>query len=200
MKRFNIRVYGIVVYRGKILLSHENYRDREFTKFPGGGLEWGENTHECLVREFKEELNIDVEPGFLFHVTESFQQSKFYPEDQVIGIFYAANHNSSRIFISNEDLTPEERIIVSRYRPKCVYEEFNFDGFPPESIPDGEFTRKLLYLRDSLLWDQGLVIRNNEYKQGAGGSVMWLELSYLHCIDCRVYGSNIKPDWWGSIQ
>lgn len=90
-KRFNVRVYGIVVYKGKILLSHENYKDREFTKFPGGGLEWGESTHECLVREFKEELKIDVEPGFLFHVTESFQQSKFYPEDQVLGIYFLVN-------------------------------------------------------------------------------------------------------------
>ena len=93
VKRFNIRVYGIVVYKGKILLSHENYHDREFTKFPGGGLEWGESTHECLAREFKEELNIDVEPGFLFHVTESFQQSKFYPEDQVLGIYFLVNSN-----------------------------------------------------------------------------------------------------------
>lgn len=93
MKKLNIRVYGIVVYKGKILLSHENYRDREFTKFPGGGLEWGESTHECLVREFKEELNIEVEPGFLFHVTESFQVSSFYPKDQVICIYFLVNSN-----------------------------------------------------------------------------------------------------------
>jgi len=104
-KRFNIRVYGIVVYKGKILLSHENYHDKEFTKFPGGGLEWGESTHECLVREFKEELNIDVEPGFLFHVTESFQQSKFYPEDQVIGIYFLVNSNDFEKIIIGERIS-----------------------------------------------------------------------------------------------
>jgi len=92
-KRFNIRVYGIVVFKGKILLSHENYRNREFTKFPGGGLEWGESTHECLIREFKEELNIEVTPGFLFHATESVQLSSFYPQDQVIAIYFLVNSN-----------------------------------------------------------------------------------------------------------
>ena len=92
-KKFNIRVYGIVVHQGKILLSHENYRERHFTKFPGGGLEWGESTYDCLVREFKEEMNIDVTPGFLFHVTETVQVSSFYPEDQVIGIYFLVNSN-----------------------------------------------------------------------------------------------------------
>jgi ADP-ribose pyrophosphatase YjhB (NUDIX family) len=65
-------------------------------------LEWGESTHDCLVREFKEELNIDVEPGFLFHVTESFQQSQFHPDDQIIGIYFLVNSNGFDKIITNE--------------------------------------------------------------------------------------------------
>jgi len=90
-KRFNIRVYGLVINKGRILLSHENFRGKEFTKFPGGGLEWGEGISDCLVREFNEEMGIKVEPGFLFHVSETFHQSQFFPEDQVIGIYFLVN-------------------------------------------------------------------------------------------------------------
>ena len=56
-KRFNIRVYGIVVNdRNELLVSDELVKGMQFTKFPGGGLEWGEGTQDCLVREFREEL------------------------------------------------------------------------------------------------------------------------------------------------
>lgn len=88
LERFNLRVYGILVNEGKILISHERFMDRTFTKFPGGGLELGEGVVECLVREFKEEMNIEITPSYLFHATESLQISSFYPEDQVVALYY----------------------------------------------------------------------------------------------------------------
>ena len=54
MQRFNIRVYGICINeRQEVLLSDESYRDLHFTKFPGGGLGFGEGTIDCLKREFR---------------------------------------------------------------------------------------------------------------------------------------------------
>ena len=44
----------------------------EFTKFPGGGLEFGEGLRECLVREFLEETQQKVE------VKEHFIQRIFF--------------------------------------------------------------------------------------------------------------------------
>jgi 8-oxo-dGTP diphosphatase len=87
-KRFNIRVYGIAVYEKHVLLADEHFKGKSFTKFPGGGLEWGEGPEDCLVREFKEELGITVEPSFLFHVTSGFVQSIFFQEDQVVALYY----------------------------------------------------------------------------------------------------------------
>jgi ADP-ribose pyrophosphatase YjhB (NUDIX family) len=139
-KKFNIRVYGIVVYNGKILLSHENYRNHKFTKFPGGGLEWGESTHDCLVREFKEELNIDVEPGFLFHVTETFQQSKFFPNDQVLGVYFLVNSNElDKIIIG-------KRLSINPDKGE-TFEWVSLDDFNIESLTfatDREAAAKLL--------------------------------------------------------
>jgi ADP-ribose pyrophosphatase YjhB (NUDIX family) len=139
-KRFNIRVYGIVVYKGKILLSHENYRNHEFTKFPGGGLEWGESTHECLVREFKEELKIDVEPGFLFHVTETFQQSKFFPDDQVLGIYFLVNSNGfDKIIVGKRISINPEKGETFEWVP---LDDFKVDGLT--FATDREAAAKLL--------------------------------------------------------
>ena len=89
MKRFNIRVYGICINENKeILLSDESFKGHEFTKFPGGGLEWGEGTRECLIREFQEEFQLEIEVGELFYLTDFFQASAFSEIDQVISVYY----------------------------------------------------------------------------------------------------------------
>ena len=59
---FNIRVYGILLNeQQQLLVSDEYIRGGYYTKFPGGGLEYGEGTRDCLKREFKEEMDLDVE-------------------------------------------------------------------------------------------------------------------------------------------
>lgn len=89
--RFNIRIYGILIHEGKVLLSDERYKGREFTKFPGGGLKFGEGIIDCLKREFKEELNINIEVGELIYLTDYFITSAFDIEDQLISIYYFVN-------------------------------------------------------------------------------------------------------------
>ncbi|WP_300661984.1 NUDIX hydrolase [Fluviicola sp.] len=89
MQRFNIRVYGICLNeRNEVLLSDESYRGLNFTKFPGGGLEFGEGTIDCLKREFQEEFELEIEVGDLFYLTDFFQVSAFSENDQVVSIYY----------------------------------------------------------------------------------------------------------------
>jgi ADP-ribose pyrophosphatase YjhB (NUDIX family) len=91
MFRFNIRVYGILVNRQKqVLVSDEYIRGSYFTKFPGGGLEFGEGTRECLRREFKEEMDLQVVVGDHIYTTDYFQLSAFNPDHQIISIYYFA--------------------------------------------------------------------------------------------------------------
>jgi 8-oxo-dGTP diphosphatase len=86
---FNIRVYGILQNAGgDVLVSDEFIRGNQYTKFPGGGLEFGEGTRDCLKREFLEEMQLNVLVKEHIYTTDFFQMSAFNPEHQIISIYY----------------------------------------------------------------------------------------------------------------
>ncbi|MCB0791725.1 MAG: NUDIX domain-containing protein [Flavobacteriales bacterium] len=89
MKRFTIRVYGLLVHEGCVLVADERIRGRCITKFPGGGLEFGEGTKDCLVREVREEIGVVAKDLVHFYTTDYFQRSAFHEtEVQVLSIYY----------------------------------------------------------------------------------------------------------------
>lgn len=89
MNRLVVRVYGIIENeKGEVLLSDERRFGHSFTKFPGGGLEWGEGLKEGLARELKEELGLDAHIGELIYVNDFFQQSAFRDTDQIISFYF----------------------------------------------------------------------------------------------------------------
>jgi len=90
IKSFNIRVYGIAINSyNEILLTDEIRFGEKMTKFPGGGLKFGESTLECLKREFKEELKQKIEILSHFYTTDIFQPTYLLPEtQQLISIYY----------------------------------------------------------------------------------------------------------------
>lgn len=85
---FNLRVYGLLIQQNKILLCEEFIHGKKIIKFPGGGLEFGEGTIDCLKREFKEELGIEISAISHFYTTDFFVESIFRSTDQVISIYY----------------------------------------------------------------------------------------------------------------
>jgi ADP-ribose pyrophosphatase YjhB (NUDIX family) len=89
---FNIRVYGILIGENKqVLVSDELIRGDYITKFPGGGLEFGEGTRDCLKREFMEEMDLEIRVGDHIYTTDYFQMSAFNPAHQIISIYYYAH-------------------------------------------------------------------------------------------------------------
>jgi 8-oxo-dGTP diphosphatase len=87
-QKFNIRVYGLLIVNNCVLVSDEFLWGKSLTKFPGGGLEWGEGTIACVKREFKEELGLDIENEKLFYVTDFFQESVLDKNQQIISFYY----------------------------------------------------------------------------------------------------------------
>ncbi|MBP8823461.1 MAG: NUDIX domain-containing protein [Flavobacteriales bacterium] len=86
--KFNIRVYGLLVHAGRLLVSEEVIGGDRYMKFPGGGLVPGEGTHQGLQREIREELGMEVRDLRHFYTTDFFQPSAFHPQDQIISIYY----------------------------------------------------------------------------------------------------------------
>ncbi len=88
INRFNIRVYGILINNDQLLVSDEYIKKNKITKFPGGGLEFGEGPKDCLIREFKEELNLSIKVIEHFYTTDFYVNSSFDTNSQIISIYY----------------------------------------------------------------------------------------------------------------
>ncbi len=99
---FNVRVYGILIHNGKILLADEYFHNTFITKFPGGGLQFGEGTIDCIKRELKEELNVEIEIEKHFYTTDFFQPSAFDSKKQIVSIYYLVKNISGIDFNVSE--------------------------------------------------------------------------------------------------
>lgn len=104
-KRFNIRVYGIWLTDTHVLVNEELIAGRMVIKFPGGGLDWGEGIADCLKREWKEELDLDINIVRHFYTTDFFQTSAF-DQSQVISVYYLVAGQLPALF---NNLVPGER-------------------------------------------------------------------------------------------
>ncbi len=93
MEQFVIRVYGIVINsKNEVLISDEYVLKTNMTKFPGGGLEFGEGPVECLKREFREECNQQELNNIRhFYTTDFFQKALYYENAQLLSIYYLAD-------------------------------------------------------------------------------------------------------------
>ncbi|HWK98706.1 MAG TPA: NUDIX domain-containing protein [Parapedobacter sp.] len=92
---FNIRVYGILVNDSEeVLISDEREYGMEFSKFPGGGLEYGEGLSAAIAREFKEECNVEIDVLRHVYTTDVFIKSAFN-NSQVIAVYYQVKNTTS---------------------------------------------------------------------------------------------------------
>lgn len=90
-KGFNIRVYAVCIHRTKLLTLKEPFAGKIVTKMPGGGLEFGEGTVACLKREFREELNLEIEVQDCFYIQEEFVPSLAEDQKQLLMLYFYAN-------------------------------------------------------------------------------------------------------------
>ena len=65
-------VAAIIVKNDKIFATQRGYGDfKEFWEFPGGKIEAGESSEEALIREIREELEVEIKVGKLIETIES---------------------------------------------------------------------------------------------------------------------------------
>lgn len=92
LNNFNVRVYGILELDNYILITDEIKDGIKMTKFPGGGLEFGEGLESALIREFEEELNIKIKVGDLIYINDFLQVSSFKNNEQLLSVYYHVSH------------------------------------------------------------------------------------------------------------
>lgn len=135
---FNIRVYGILVDDEKrVLVADEYIRGKYYTKFPGGGLEYGEGTRDCLKREFKEEMDLEVEVGAHIYTTDYFQVSAFNPDHQIISIYYfakALEPIKAPLRINCFDFDDTQMAVYNATGECETFRFINWDDFSEESV------------------------------------------------------------------
>jgi len=138
MPVFTIRVYGILINDNKqVLVSDEYIRGNYYTKFPGGGLEFGEGTRDCLKREFKEEMDLEVEIGEHLYTTDFFQMSAFRADQQIISIYYMAKALEEIKAPLRDKLFDFDERQLAVYNDTGETETFRFidwHKFSPESV------------------------------------------------------------------
>jgi 8-oxo-dGTP diphosphatase len=138
MFRFNIRVYGILINDQKqLLVSDELIRGKRYTKFPGGGLEYGEGTRDCLKREFMEEMNLKVEVGDHIYTTDYFQVSAFHPDHQIISIYYYVKpleEISVRLSNIEFDFDEQQMIIYNQQNEIETFRFIDWDDLSEDSV------------------------------------------------------------------
>ena len=131
-RRFNIRVYGLLIQENQILVCREERMGLSMLKFPGGGLQWGEGLVEALQREWQEETSLSITEQQHFYTTDFFQASAFNPNDQLISIYfkvqcpdietimnYKHDINDGKIFFTwmdiNSDLLTQLTFPIDKY-------------------------------------------------------------------------------------
>jgi 8-oxo-dGTP diphosphatase len=135
---FNIRVYGILINEQRqVLVSDEYIRGDYITKFPGGGLEFGEGTRDCLKREFMEEMSLHVRVGDHLYTTDFYQRSAFNPEHQIISIYYYAHAlEAIKVPIRTKpfDFDEQQLAVYAEKKETETFRFINWDEFSEASV------------------------------------------------------------------
>jgi 8-oxo-dGTP diphosphatase len=123
----SVRVYGILINsNNQVLVSDEFIRGSYYTKFPGGGLEVGEGTRDCLKREFMEEMDLKVAVGDHIYTTDFYQPSAFNNAHQILSIYYFATAlESIKVPLRNNPFEFDEAQLAI-YNERKEIETFRF--------------------------------------------------------------------------
>jgi 8-oxo-dGTP diphosphatase len=146
ISKFNIRVYGLLINDfNQVLVSDELIKGHYITKFPGGGLEFGEGIIDCIKREFREETNNEIEIIKHFYTTDFFQQSAYNPSHQIISIYYIVKPGNNFNLITTS--TPFNF-------KESIDEAQAFRWLPINELTDEQFSLPIDKLVSRLLKDQ----------------------------------------------
>ncbi|MEM7550099.1 MAG: NUDIX hydrolase [Bacteroidota bacterium] len=108
--KVRVRVCGICVQDNKLLLANHPALSKAGNLWipPGGRTEYGSNLKENLIREFKEETNLDIEVKEFMFVNEFIN-----PPLHAIEIFYKVKIKSGKLQTGKDpELSEKDQLIT----------------------------------------------------------------------------------------
>src|SRR5690606_25812935 len=138
MTPFNVRIYGLLVHENRLLIIREPFAGMIIDKFPGGGLEFGEGTIDCLKREFKEELNLEIEVLEHIYTQDFFLASRFDEKEQILMIYYKV---TAKDIAQLEVLDPDIQTLIWKDLNEVTTKDLSLptDKLVLEMVLGGEF-------------------------------------------------------------
>ncbi|MEA3338829.1 MAG: NUDIX hydrolase [Chloroflexota bacterium] len=124
-----------LVWRGDELLVFEGYdRVKEETYYRplGGGIEFGERSHEALRREFREELGVELADVRYLAITENIFVCDGRRGHEIILLYEATLADHARYEQETFEMREETETLTARWMPLREFQE----GGPP-LYPDG---------------------------------------------------------------
>lgn len=135
-KEIVIVVIGIIRQKGKYLLTKRYQLDEKYShgkwQLPGGGLEFHEKIEECLIRELKEEVGIEIK-----NIT---------PIPQIFEVIYTKKHLVFPCFVC-EPVEEHPTIVLDA-------EASEYGWFTPEEIDTLDFlslTDDVIYAAEKII-------------------------------------------------
>jgi 8-oxo-dGTP pyrophosphatase MutT (NUDIX family) len=113
----NLRVYGLWLKRGRILIAAESVAGRPVWKFPGGGVEAGETPEGALIREYREETGLGIGVLSLLHAPGTLHSP--WTQGPYTPLYYAIEADGEPAVPDHEPIemmfmTPDEAIAGKR--------------------------------------------------------------------------------------
>ena len=129
--KYTVRVYGFILNeQNQVLIADEYHFDTPMTKLPGGGMELGEGTLDCLKREAIEELGQEIEVGEHLYTTDFYQEFIFHKQYQLLSIYYIARFTEA----------PRFKVSVKKHDFERVNGSISFRFVPAGEISPEMFT------------------------------------------------------------
>ena len=141
--RFNYRVCGMIIHNNKILAMHD--QRSPYYYLPGGRVKLGETVEDAVLREIREELEIDaaiVRPLWLNQgfFTEDVSGERFHE----ICLYFLMD-------VSHTDLLSKgEQFVLSENNQRHTFEWLRFDRLKDEYFYPVFLKEKILDLPETL--------------------------------------------------
>ena len=112
-------VLGIVRKGNKLLVSkgYDKSKKQEFYRCLGGGIEFLERSEDALIREFKEELNINIKVGKFLGICESIFNYKGKNAHELVLLYDT--------YIDDKDYQEKYKVIDDESESEAVWVEIN---------------------------------------------------------------------------